>query len=189
MSLEETIDPSGVYLVVNEQLGTAPTTILYCFGDDVYEQIIYAEMWPDYSDCHYLFVNGNTLIGYETLPEECDSDGFRFVEILKDTVVETVCFSACVDCNAIGTAEISRPSTAMIYPNPCQASATLEFNDAETVHNVTVTDILGKTVKNYKDYKLNSLIISRDNLKAGVYFVKIESPHSWLNTLRLVIRD
>jgi len=109
MSLEEMIDPAGVYLVADEQIGMNPQTIMYSFADNIYEQIIYPEMWTDYSDCYYLFVNGNTVEGYETLPAECSANGYRFVEVLKDTVMETVCFSACVNCNAIGTPEIPGP--------------------------------------------------------------------------------
>jgi len=189
LSLEETIDPAGIHMVANEQIGTVPQIILYSFGDDVYEQIIYAEMWTDYSDCYYLFVNGIAVEGYETVPAECSANGYRFVEILKDTVMETVCFSACVNCDALGTPDFSRPAQANIYPNPFKAEAILKFNDSESVHNVIVKDIFGNTVRNYNGIRSPSISIKRENLPAGIYFVKTESGKQWISTLRLVITN
>ena len=189
LSLQETIDPAGIYLVADEELGSDPQTIMYSFADDIYEQIIYAEMWTDYSDCYYLFVNGNTIEGYETVPAGCSSGGYRFVEILKDTVIETVCFAECVSCDALGTDEFSRQARANVFPNPCVESATVKFNDTETRHDLTVMDILGKTVRRYDNCTLKSLSVERDNLPAGIYFIRIESDHRWLSTLRLVISN
>jgi hypothetical protein len=187
MDLEESIDPAGIHLAGDFQNWDPAATLLYSFADKVYERIVYIEMTTGDSHEQYRFINGNSDVGYEIVPPDCSESGNRFVEVFKDTVMESVCFSACVNCNAIGTAEIPRPSQTIIYPNPCHSSATLEFNDAEPVHNVTVTDILGKTVQHFKDYRMNSLTISRDNLKNGVYFVKLESGNTWLSTLRLVI--
>jgi hypothetical protein len=165
------------------------STILYSFGENVYEQIVYVEVLPGNTSCSYTFVNGNTEAGYEIVPAECAFDLYRYIEILKDTLVETVCFSECVSCDASGTFEISGASLAHIYPNPCQGNATLVFNDSNASHDVTIIDILGKPVKRYYECKTQSLIISRENLKTGIYFVKIESGNTWLSTLRLVISN
>ena len=189
LSLEEMIDPAGIYLVANEEIGSNPQTTMYSFADDIYEQIIYAEMWTDYADCYYLFVNGNTVEGYETVPEGCSTDGYRYAEILKDTVIETVCFSECVSCDAIGIPEALQDTEAIIYPNPCRELAIVEFNDAESVHKVTVTDLLGNTVRIYKDCLTKTITLSRDELPAGIYFIRIETGNRWLSTLRLVITD
>lgn len=189
MSLEDTIDPAGVYMVANEEIGTAPQTILYSFGDDVYERIIYAEMWTDYSDCFYLFVNGKTLEGYESLPAACSANGNRYVEILKDTVVETVCFSECVNCDAIEIDENPQSAKSFIYPNPCGENTVIDFNDLEKSHDVSIIDILGNTKRIIKDCLTKTLPVPRDGLPAGIYFVKIESNNHWLSTLRLVISN
>jgi hypothetical protein len=189
LSLEEMIDPAGVYLVANEEIGMPPQTIMYSFADDIYEQIIYAEMWTDYSDCFYLFVNGNTVEGYETVPGSCSDGGSRYIEILKDTVVETVCFSECVSCDAIGIAENPPPAKPLMYPNPCNENTVLAFNDPEKIHDVSIIDILGNTMMVFSDITSQDLVIPRDNLPPGIYFVKIESDNRWLSTLRLVISD
>lgn len=187
LSLQEMIDPAGIYLVRDQQIGTAPNTAMYSFTDDIYEQIIYAEIWTDYSDCYYLFVNGNSVEGYETVPELCSQGGNRYIEILKDTIAEAVCFSECVSCDAIGIPEVLQDHGAIIFPNPCRESAIVEFNDAESVHKVTVTDILGNTVRIYKDCLTKTITLSRDEMPAGIYFIRIETGNRWLSTLRLVI--
>ncbi len=189
MSLEESIDPEGVHVALDFQNMDPDLTMLYSFGEDVYEQIVYVEALPGYTAFSYTFVNGNTEAGYEIVPVECAFDLYRYIEILKDTVVGPVCFSECVSCDALGTFEISGVSLAHIYPNPCQENATLVFNDSNTSHDVTIIDILGKPVKKFNECKTQSLIIDRENLKTGIYFVKIESGNTWLSTLRLVISN
>jgi hypothetical protein len=189
MSLEESIDPAGVYIVANEYIGTIPQTKTYSFGNNVYEHIMYVDILTDYSNCYYLFVNGNTLEGYETLPAACSVDGYRFIEINNHTELETVCFSECVSCDAIGTVEHSLSSNPLLYPNPCKESVLLNFNDLEVNHSVQLIDILGNTVKQFYNYTGQSLVITCDKLWPGVYFVRINSGERWLNTLRLVISN
>jgi hypothetical protein len=189
LSLEEMIDPAGVYLVTNEEIGMPPQSIMYSFADDIYEQIIYTEMWTDYSDCFYLFVNGNTVEGYETVPGSCSDGGSRYIEILKDTVAETVCFSECVSCDALGTAENPQSAKPLLYPNPGKGNTVLVFNDPEKSHDVSIIDILGNTVTVFRDITTLSLLIPCDHLSPGIYFVKIDTGNRWLNTLRLVIAD
>jgi hypothetical protein len=187
MALQEQISPAGVHVALDFQNFDPGTTVLYSFVDNVYEQIVYTEIWTDNSQCYYRFVNGNTESGLEDVPAECEQDGYRFIEIPKDSVMETVCFSACSDCNSIGTPEIPSLLTAVIYPNPFTESAKVEFNDPYYSHDVSIIDLLGNTKRVYKNCGTNSLTVLRDDLPTGIYFVKIESENRWLSTLRLVI--
>jgi alpha-amylase len=187
MSLQELVSPTGVHVAADAQNWDPAATILYSFGDSVYEQILYAEIWTDYAQCRYRFVNGNTNEGLETVPGDCSQDGNRFIEMTKDSVVETVCFSECLACDPQGEPEIVVPSAASICPNPLREFATLEFNDPETIHNVSVMDIFGNILRQYKVITAESLTISRENMSDGIYFVKIDNRNHWLCTLRLVI--
>jgi hypothetical protein len=187
MSLQETIDPAGVHVAVDSQNMDPAYDILYSFGNNIYEKIIYTDILTDYADCSYRFVNGNTVAGFETVPIECSVDGNRYIEISKDTVVGIVCFSACVDCNTLGTTENTRTSIPVLYPNPGKDKTWLEFNDSENSHNVVVTDILGNTLRYFNDCRSKSLLIPLEGLPAGIYFIKLETGKRWLTTLRLVV--
>jgi hypothetical protein len=189
MGMEGSIDPAGVHVALDFQNMDPALNRLYSFGEDVYEQIEYIEILPGPAQCSYTFVNGNTEAGYEIVPVECAYDLYRFIEISKDTVVETVCFSECVSCDALGEMENTAPSGPVLYPNPCREKTLLRFNDAATVHHVRITDILGNTVRYYDNCTSGSLVIRREGLPAGIYFVKIESGNRWLSTLRLVISN
>lgn len=183
------IDPAGVHVAQDEQLGSKLSTIMYSFGENIYEQIIYAPIWTDYSQCIYVFINGNTTEGYETVPPECSADGYRNIVTDKDTVIETVCFGKCTECDPQGLPAVTNPGAAKIYPNPMKDRAILEFNDKMAQHRVIITDMMGNTVRKYDAGQASGLIIYRDNLKKGNYFIRISSNDDWLSTLKLLVTD
>ena len=187
MSQVDFIDPAGIHLAINEELGTGLSSVMYSFVENVYEKIVYAEMWTDYSDCYYIFINGNNLQGYETVPPECAQGGYRFVEISKDTVMETVCFSACTACDPQGLPQLIAENHARIIPNPMKSQAILEFNDDLPFHEVSLIDITGKTVMIHPDCTEASFILRRESLHEGIYFLRISSGNTWLSTLKLII--
>jgi alpha-amylase len=189
MSQEGSLDPAGIHLAKDEQIGTGSSTIMYSFADSIYEQIIYAPVWTDYAECMYVFINGNTLEGYETVPQDCSVDGYRFVEMDKDTVMETVCFAECQACSTQFIADNQYSGRPRIYPNPCKQGAILEFNDPGRFHKVTMMDILGNVLRHFEDIGSPSVSIQRETLPAGIYFIRIENADHWLSTLRLVISD
>jgi hypothetical protein len=189
MSLQEAISPAGVHVAVETQNWDPASAILYSFGDSVYEQILYADIWTDYAECRYRFVDGNTNEGLETVPADCSQDGNRFIEMTKDSVVETVCFSECSACGTQAVRENQKASQSRIYPNPLKDQAVLEFNDAESIHDVRIMDLFGNTVRLYKDVKAQHIEIKRDDLKEGIYFLKIDDGHTWLATLRMIISN
>jgi hypothetical protein len=189
MSLEESIDPAGIHAALDFQNMDPELIILFSFGEDVYEQIVYVETLPGNTGLSYTFVNGNTEAGYEIVPAECAFDFYRYIGIIKDTVVETVCFSECVSCEEVGTVEFTLPSNPRLYPNPCKERAFLEFKDQEKNHNVSLIDILGKPVRYFINHPDQTLVITRDNLPPGIYYIRTDTENRRLNTIKLIITD
>jgi hypothetical protein len=187
LQLDEMVSPQGMHVAGIFQGWDPSTNMLYNFTDKIYEAIVYVGMGLGYTE--YRFVNGNTIGEYETVPPDCSVNGNRYVMFTSDTVMETVCFSACSACGAQGIFDNHQPDQARIYPNPCTGFTNIDFNDEEDVHTVTIFDIMGNTLRVYDDCRSESLLISRDKLKNGVYFIKIESGNNRLSTLRLVISD
>jgi hypothetical protein len=185
LQLESVIDPAGVHVAGDFQGWDPSKTLMYSFVDKVYEYIAYVDITSGYSE--YRFVNGNTAVDYEVVPPDCSATGNRAITIPKDTVTETVCFSSCSACGPQWIPDDHSSPLAKIYPNPCKDFTTLEFNDSETSHLVIIMDLLGNVQHVYIDCRTKTLEIQCDNLKKGVYFVKINNGQHWLSTLRLVI--
>lgn len=189
LQLEEMIDPAGVHVALDFQNFDPKTTPLYSFAGDVYEMIVYAEMWTEYAQCYYRFINGNSEEGFETVPVECAENGNRFIEISKDSIVETVCFGACAACDPQGINIRTKADLLKLSPNPFKTSSTLEFNDHALSHRILILDLMGNTVRDLGTVECPNLIISRENLISGIYFLKISDGEQWLSTKRLIITN
>lgn len=92
-----------------------------------------------------------------------------------------------VDENQIGTNSIS------IFPNPTNGTTTLSLNvTASTKISVTLTDMLGKTIRTIANENIkagkNSFEIATDNLSAGVYMVKITTENGTITERISVIK-
>jgi hypothetical protein len=187
MQLVPEISSKGVHVAGGYQGWEPTSSILYSFTEKVYEKIEYVSISEGYAEYRYL--NGNTEGDYEIVPGECAVNGNRTVNVTHDTVMETVCFAECQACTTQFISEDRFSGKPRIFPNPCKQLATLEFNGPETIHNVAIIDIFGKVVRHYEGINSPSFYIKRENLPAGIYFVRIENADHWLSTLRLVISD
>lgn len=184
---EGAINPAGIHVAGDFQGWDPSRTVMYSFVDKVYEYIAYVDIAFGFSE--YRFVNGNAAGNYEVVPPDCSINGNRAIAIPKDTVMETVCFSSCSACGPQWIRDDLRSSAARIYPNPCRDFTILEFNDSETNHLVIIMDLVGNVQHVYIDCRAETLEIQCDDLKKGVYFVKINNGQRWLSTLRLLISD
>ncbi|MBP9790793.1 MAG: T9SS type A sorting domain-containing protein, partial [Bacteroidia bacterium] len=72
------------------------------------------------------------------------------------------------------TSELDEHLDVHLYPNPTSTEFSLLLNEDIQNPLVTIIDLLGKKVKEVKLNGRHSTISVRD-LKAGIYFVKIES--------------
>jgi len=84
---------------------------------------------------------------------------------------------------------VSDESIVSIFPNPCSAKTTLKttgvFNDAA----LDVYNIYGQTVKQIKNISGQTIILQRDNLTAGIYFLRLTENNKVITTHKLVITD
>lgn len=83
-------------------------------------------------------------------------------------------FNTLTNCGFVFTSEIEENLSVHLYPNPTSTEFSLLLSEDILNPNVTITDLLGRKVKDVKLNGKHSVISVRD-LKAGMYFVKIES--------------
>ncbi len=92
----ETVSPEGVHIAGSFQGWQPGTTPMADQGDNIYT---YTTSLLEGTSIEYLFVNGSTQAGYETVPGGCSINGNRFLNsISANTMLPHVCFSSCDTC-------------------------------------------------------------------------------------------
>ncbi len=169
----EVLSASGVHVGGTFQ-GTNPwsasSDIMYSFGGTVYEVIKYVNTGAT----NYLFYNGNNVSNGENLPGACSVFGNREVDVQYDTLLTNFCFSSCNAC-VVGVNENAVVQNIKLNPNPALNYTTLQIENNKNTVSILVTDITGRTVREYKNFANENLIIEKGNLETGVYFVNVTS--------------
>ncbi|MEI6489514.1 MAG: T9SS type A sorting domain-containing protein [Bacteroidota bacterium] len=80
-------------------------------------------------------------------------------------------------------------SQVSMVPNPMNESTTIQLsNDILMLHpNIVLYDALGRVVREIKSVKSTSIIIEREKLKAGIYFVQILHDQGMMHVGKLII--
>jgi hypothetical protein len=103
--------------------------------------------------------------------------GFRYNETLDITIP------------SVSTSEISARNAVLVYPNPFSSETTLradaDFKDA----TLTVYNSFGQQVKQIKNISAQTLVLSRDNLASGVYFIRLTNDKKEMLTQKIIVTD
>ena len=98
-----------------------------------------------------------------------------------DSVTVTV-----VDCLGLDT---YNQVSFKVYPNPFSDFATVKFNQELTVaHQVTIYDMLGQAVYRNENVIGSQLIITKEELGVGVYFLSLTEQNKQMLTIKLIIQ-
>jgi hypothetical protein len=92
----------------------------------------------------------------------------------EDTVVtveDLVLYSADF-CNELNVQEIEKNNEYSFYPNPFIDQLTLKFTDYQISKKIKLCDVLGVEYLDI-DFEGTELVINRENLKSGTYFLKM----------------
>ena len=77
----------------------------------------------------------------------------------------------------------------IMYPNPADSNVHISLKNAnDNIESLTITDVLGKTIKNIKNITSNEINIDVSNLTTGIYFVTIASENNLKLIKKLVIQ-
>lgn len=75
-----------------------------------------------------------------------------------------------------------------LYPNPTKKDATLTIDGLVAAAQIVITDIQGKIIKEQTiTSNQKSIVISRDNLVSGIYYIKIITKDNNIITKKLII--
>ncbi len=70
--------------------------------------------------------------------------------------------------------EIFAANTFKFYPNPVKDALTIANNNQVAIDQVTVSDIMGRTVTSKNVFDKNNVVIDLSNLNPGFYFVTVQ---------------
>lgn len=77
----------------------------------------------------------------------------------------------------------------LISPNPFSSSATIRTNKYLTDASLVLYDTFGKQVKEMKNLSGPTILLQRDNLKDGVYYVRLLQDNKTIMTGKLIISN
>ncbi|MFN5346483.1 MAG: T9SS type A sorting domain-containing protein [Bacteroidota bacterium] len=166
LSLEPSVNSSGVHLISDYQGFNPQTNILYSFGADVYEVINYV----DGGFYQYKFVNGNTSADVENVPITCSSPlGYRVFTSATDVVLPVDCYGGCAACSISGLIESSH-ATFNLFPNPVNDFLYVRF-EIQKERLIQIYDLNGKMVFENSTFRIVESI-NTSNFEAGTYQIK-----------------
>ena len=90
--------------------------------------------------------------------------------------------------SSTGIATADTPSlTLNAFPNPFSQETTLEFSGNLKEATLIIFDNLGREVLVYKNINGSQIVISKDELKEGIYFVKLMDDEKLITIIKLVL--
>ncbi|MFM2207218.1 MAG: hypothetical protein RL213_1193 [Bacteroidota bacterium] len=171
------IDPAGVY--ANGSVGTG-LRMSNLYHGTVYDVMAY--LTPGVYD--YRFYNGAAT---ETVPAICSVNASREAVLNIDTVVPAVCFSDCIACGTGISAPVASPHF-IPYPNPSSARFYISTT-ASGISTLTLTDLSGKTLREYDVRSISTDGYGLTGIAAGTYFVLAKDEQErTVATTRITVR-
>jgi len=94
-----------------------------------------------------------------------------------------------LSCSTNSNNNYDNISELYIFPNPFSALITLRTT--VPLHNATLTidNIFGQTVKQIKNINGQTVVLSRDNLSSGLYFIRLTEDNKQIETKKIIITD
>ncbi len=76
-----------------------------------------------------------------------------------------------------------------VFPNPFFSQALLQTGNLLHYATLTVDNVFGQTVKQIKNINGQTIVLSRDNLLSGLYFLRLTEDNKTIATKKIVITD
>jgi len=85
--------------------------------------------------------------------------------------------------------EISNTNSTLIYPNPFSLQTTIEIKNGFKNATLTVYNSFGQRVKQFDNLSGQTIVLHRDNLTNGMYFIRLMQDNKILFIGKVVITD
>lgn len=176
---EQMVSGDGIHLAGSFQGWDPVATEMTLTGNNLYEIELTLDQGEYYE---YVFINGNTWDGQESVPPECGVDngngGFnRYITApVSDTTLTHVCFSTCNPCD-VGIKNFTNYiSELSVYPNPFTGELNVEFQASEQGQLIlSLSDPIGRELRVFESLSLikgyNTFRLGMEEYLPGIYFL------------------
>jgi hypothetical protein len=86
--------------------------------------------------------------------------------------------------DATAVRQIYNPTDLAVYPNPAMTTICLKNSVSKNIQTLAIVNLSGQTVKQIDNY--NGAQISVEDLRSGVYFVRVMNQDNTTNTLKFI---
>ena len=183
MQKESPVAATGVHVAGTFQDWNPAIFRLYDFDTTIFEYMAYVQQ----GEHEYKYYNGNTITDAETVPAECALNGNRWVNIVNDTMVEVVCFAECSACVITRLPGYILKEELTVYPNPASHKAVIQFPAKYGFHDILITDLLGRVILEFRNYRLPTMTIETSDLPKGIYLISDKSRSKSWSSVKLII--
>jgi hypothetical protein len=115
------------------------------------------------------------------------SNGFYGSYYFVDDICVSTDSSFCL--LGLGINENNYQQTISIFPNPFSTQTVLQTENFSNNATLTVDNVFGQTVKQIKNISGQTVILHRDNLPSGLYFIRLTEDNKLIVTEKIIIAD
>jgi hypothetical protein len=167
-----------LYYAINLSSGVPPLHYLWNWGDGTTDSIAYPNHTYVVAGIYNICVTISDSVGCSST--FCDSSN---IAKSGNTVITVMV----IDPATVGVQEINNNLNLQLFPNPFSTSGTLLLSSPVQNASLTVYDMLGKEIKHIPNLTGKEIIIQRDNMKAGMYFFRIEDKSGVIGKGKFVV--
>jgi alpha-amylase len=167
MQNEAGINTGGVHVAGFFNGFNSAANYMYSFDGNVHELIAYVDTGTSATPYEFIYFNGTTS---ESVPTACATiNNRRGVNVLKDTVMDAVCFNECVSCLLAGITE-SRAGNINVFPNPVIDKINIE-NGNEQLVLAHIRDLSGRIVQTAIN-PFSFVLLEKEKFYPGIYLLE-----------------
>lgn len=93
------------------------------------------------------------------------------------------------ECSTLSTNEIQIPNFITYSPNPFNDELTIATTKNLSNSSLKVYNLIGQLVKKVENIYGNKVILQRENLVSGIYFVQLFENDKMISTQKIIIKD
>jgi hypothetical protein len=133
-----------------------------------------------------LIVGTNTYYGWARLDVVATSSSFT----VKDYAYNSIP-NACLQSGqtTLGININRSQKSFSVFPNPCISTTTIHTNDNLIGTALKICNVYGQTVKQVNNILEQSIVLSRENLPSGLYFIQLIKENKIIAADKLVIAE
>jgi hypothetical protein len=168
------IQPSGATTIALEfvggfQVGPGDFVVVYDGATTA------APMYGPYS------TNPPTTVIYST-------GGSLLIHFQSDAAITDQGWSANWSCNTVGIEE-NNGILNNIYPNPFNLETTIQLNKTTTNAQLNIYNFQGQVVRTITNISADKIIIEREELPAGLYFIQLAQENQTIMRSKIIISE